>query len=168
MAHQQGSKANADEISLRKLVRDFGAFADNGLFDQLGTLFAPEVRLDYSALGAPAVQLSREALIGNWASLLPGFDLTLHDIDISDLTLTADTARCEAALQADHFVGAHYWQLTGRYSFELRRTSVRWNIACWEITALTLSLDGELGSREVLAAATANVSRRRSAESAAR
>ncbi len=149
--------ASADEISLRKTIRDFGAFADNHLFKQLEALFAPEVRLDYSALGAPAAPIRREDLMRNWAGLLPGFDLTLHDINIERIEITPDAALCSARVCAEHFVDGLYWQVSGHYRFEMHRTSSRWNTARWEISALTLSVEGELGSREVFAAATARV-----------
>ncbi len=159
--------ANADEISLRRTIRDFAAFADNALFDRLGALFAPEIELDYSALGAPATRIRREDLMQNWSALLPGFDLTLHDVSINGIQISTDSATCSARVRADHFVDGLYWQVSGEYRFELNRASTRWATARWEIRALTLLLDGELGSRDVFAAATAHASAGQKERSAA-
>ncbi|MDP5238717.1 nuclear transport factor 2 family protein [Uliginosibacterium sp. 31-16] len=149
--------AEKDRAILHKTVRDFGAFADDGAFDRLAALFAPRITLDYSSLtGQPASTLSSTELMAQWASLLPGFDLTCHAINIPSADIRGVLATVEAAVCADHFIADQWWQVQGCYEFVFHKID-----GAWKIETLRFHLTGESGSRDVLALAVEAVLRRK-------
>lgn len=145
-----------DLATLRGLVRNFGAFADAGLFTHLESLFAPRVHVDYSSLNGQApASVEPAALMREWAAVLPGFDATFHNIDELDVALRGDTAAAGARVCADHFVAGLYWRVAGRYEFVFRRIDGR-----WRMETLRFLLREEEGTREVFGPAIEAVRRR--------
>lgn len=137
-------RSQQDLATLRALVRNFGAFADAGLFVHLGALFAPRVHVDYSSLNGQApASVETDALMREWAGVLPGFDLTFHDIDGISIDLQGDSAAVGANLCADHFVAGLFWRARGRYEFVFHRIDGR-----WKIETLRFLLREEEGTRE--------------------
>lgn len=145
-----------DEATIKTMVESVGLFADRHEFDSLEKLYADEFVLDYSSLsGAPAEVKSPQALMTEWASVLPGFDRTRHALSDVAATVDGDQATAFANVQAGHWVDGAYWQVDGHYDYQLERQA-----GSWKITSMTFSLEDETGSRDVfgpaIAAATAN------------
>ncbi|MEM8696326.1 MAG: nuclear transport factor 2 family protein [Pseudomonadota bacterium] len=140
---------DADEAAIRTIVEGVALYADRGEFDRLETLFAPEVRVDYSSLsGEPVSRRAASALLTDWAELLPGFDRTHHAISNIAVTLSAAEAEATADISATHWIGTDVWQVDGRYDYRLTRDGDD-----WRIVAMTFTLIGEAGSRAVTARA---------------
>ncbi|WP_251096506.1 nuclear transport factor 2 family protein [Streptomyces sp. Caat 7-52] len=114
--------------------------ADQREWEALKTVFADDVRLDYTSLngGEPAV-LSPGRIVDAWARVLGGFDATQHLITNHLVTLAGDTAVCTASFQATHRLaepfGAPLWTLGGTYRFDLVRTGGQWKISGVLMTA---------------------------------
>jgi len=140
-----------DVAALRAAVRNFTAFADSGLFTELEKLFAAELHLDYSSLnGSEPALISASALMQQWASVLPGFDLTFHELSDVQIKHAADHAELTANVCAEHFIADLFWRVRGSYDFRFRREHGR-----WLIDALRFNLRDESGSREVFGPAIA-------------
>jgi ketosteroid isomerase-like protein len=141
----------ADEAAVETVVKSVAVLADRSEFDALERLYAPEVRVDYTSLagGEPEVK-SAEALMTQWANILPGFDRTRHAISKVKVRLNGSTATATASVVADHWIGQEHWQVSGRYDYALARDG-----RDWRITAQKFTITGETGSRDVFVPAAA-------------
>lgn len=141
----------ADEAAVRTVVESVAVLADRGEFDALERLYAPEIRVDYTSLagGEPEVK-SPQALMTQWASVLPGFDRTRHEISNVEVRLNGSAAAATADVVADHWIGTLHWRVTGTYDYGLVLDGRDWKIA-----SHTLTVTGEEGARDVFAPASA-------------
>ncbi|MGY3572775.1 nuclear transport factor 2 family protein [Vibrio paucivorans] len=139
-----------DEAKIRSNINSFSALADQGAFEYLGRLFAPELTVDYTTLfGGEAQQVKRQDLMQQWAGFLPGFDATFHDLSNLNVTINGDKANATVDFTASHWLGeGGFWAVSGEYEFGLERTEDN-----WQITSVKLNREAEQGSRDVLAEA---------------
>ncbi len=140
----------ADQAAIATVVESVATLADTRRFEELQELYADEVQVDYSSLtgGSPEVK-SAQALITEWAGVLPGFDRTRHAISDVEVKVTGETATATADVVASHWIGKQFWQVSGRYDYRLARDG-----RDWKITAHRLTVTGEEGSRDVFGPAT--------------
>nr|WP_185035135.1 nuclear transport factor 2 family protein [Actinomadura coerulea] len=127
--------------------------ADQREWDAMESVFADEVRLDYTSLngGEPAV-LSPRQIADAWSGVLGGFDATQHLVGNHLVTIEGDTAVCTASFQATHRLanpfGSPLWTLGGTYRFDLVRAGGGWRIGGVVMTATWAD-----GNRELMAPA---------------
>lgn len=145
-----------DEAAIKTLVESVGLFADQHAFEALEDFYADEFVLDYSSLsGAPADVKSPQALMTEWAGVLPGFDRTRHALSDVEAVVDGGEARARANVEAGHWIDGAYWQVDGHYDYQFERQA-----GAWKITSMTFTLENEIGSRDVfgpaIAAAQAN------------
>lgn len=134
-----------DEAAITTIVESVGTLADRGEFTALERLYAPEVLVDYSSLnGQPADIKSPQGLMTEWASVLPGFDRTRHALSDIQTQIDGDTATATAEVAAGHWIDGAYWQVDGRYDYQLTHDG-----AAWKITSMTFTLTDETGSRDM-------------------
>ena len=139
-----------DQAAVATIVEAVGILADRGEFDALARLFADDFVLDYSSLtGRAAERRTPLALMKEWASVLPGFDLTRHKVSGVEVDLAGDTATARADVVADHWIHDRHWQVVGGYDYAFAKQEGR-----WKITSMTFTLSSEKGSRDVFGAAT--------------
>ena len=141
-----------DEAAIKTIVESIGILADQSNFEEVEKLYADEVEMDYTSLtGGEVERISPQALMTQWASVLPGFDRTRHAV--SDIAVTLDGTRAEATANiiADHYVGDLFWQVRGDYRYELQKTD-----GLWRITSHTFNLREESGTRDVFGPASEN------------
>ncbi|MGB3456707.1 MAG: nuclear transport factor 2 family protein [Litorimonas sp.] len=142
----------ADRAAIATIVESVGTFADTHNFESLAKLYDDDVMVDYSSLsGEPATLKSPQALMTEWASVLPGFDRTRHDLSDVHVVLSGDTASATADVSASHWVEGEMWRVDGRYDYGLERDPVD---DAWKITAMTFTVEDETGSRDVFGPAT--------------
>ncbi|MCE7000661.1 nuclear transport factor 2 family protein [Saccharothrix sp. S26] len=127
--------------------------ADRREWEALKTVFADEVRLDYTSLdGGEPVVLSPERIVAGWSGVLGGFDATQHLVANHLVTLHGDTAACTASFQATHRLadpfGAPLWTLGGVYRFDLVRTDGE-----WRIRGVVMTAEWADGNKELMAKA---------------
>lgn len=141
----EAPSADADRSAIATMIESVATFADRGEFDALERLYAPEVKVDYTSLngGEPQVK-SAQALMTEWASVLPGFDRTRHSISEIVVQLQGSTANATAKVVADHWVGSLHWQVTGSYDYAFVRDG-----RDWRISSHRFNLHGESGTRDV-------------------
>ena len=137
--------APEDEATITTIVESVGVFADQHEFEALEKLYADEFLLDYSSLsGMPAEVKSPQALMTEWASVLPGFDRTRHALSDVVVIIKGDQATATANVEAGHWIDGAYWQVDGYYDYQLERQS-----GMWKITSMTFLLEEESGFRGV-------------------
>lgn len=144
----QAYELTKDEAKIALTVQSMGTLADRNQYDELEKIFTPSVVVDYtSAFGGEVSTIQRSVLMANWAALLPGFDVTYHDLNnIKVVGKEGNKAKATADIVASHYIGDEgYWQISGSYSYELEKTG-----NAWQISSLTLHAGKEQGSREVL------------------
>lgn len=141
-----------DIAAIKTLVESVAVLADSGNFEALEKLYADEIQVDYTSLAGGEPELkSPQALMAEWAGVLPGFDRTRHDISNIEVSVENARAVATADVVADHYVSDLYWQAVGDYRYEFVNAGDGWRIA-----AATFNLRGEKGTRDVFGTATAN------------
>lgn len=145
--HAQTQPLSKDEAIIRSNIQSFSAMADQGAFEYLGRLFAPQVTVDYTSLfGGEAAPVDRTDLMKQWAAFLPGFDATYHDLSNLRANIDGDSASVLVNITASHWLGDDgFWSVSGNYEFTLQKSG-----ESWLITAVTLTSQSESGSRDIL------------------
>lgn len=139
----------ADEAGVKTIIESYATLTDRCEFEALEKLYADELKLDYSSLsGDPAAVIKPEILMTSWARLLPGFDRTRHNLSDLSASVDGDEAVATANVRAGYWLGQDYWETQGRYRFELTRQAEG-----WKITAMTFTLENEIGSRDMFTGA---------------
>jgi len=145
-----------DEARVRQTVLAVPTNADLRAFDAIAPLFADHTVIDYTSLwGGTAETMTPEALMRAWASVLPGFDATWHEIGEIEVRLAGDQAIATASVDARHWLGEGFWRVMGHYDVRLVRLDGR-----WRITRMTLTVSGEEGHRSMVQQATERAARR--------
>ena len=134
-----------DSATIKTIVESVGLLADTSNFSALEKLYAPEVEMDYTSLTGGEVALkSPQLIMTEWASVLPGFDRTRHEISNIAIQLDGVQATATADVQAGHWVKDLFWQVTGDYVYKLTKEDDH-----WLITAHQFNLQAEEGTRDV-------------------
>jgi len=142
----------SDKSAIATIVRAVGLLADSRNFESLEQLYADEVEVDYTSLAGGEVELkSPQALMSQWASVLPGFDFTQHDISNIQIEIDGDRAVATAKVIATHGINSAIWIVEGDYRYKLQKTD-----NAWQINSHKLTLQNEKGSRDLLGFATRN------------
>ena len=134
-----------DQAAVACIVEAVGVLADRSEFDALARLYAEKVIVDYSSLNGQAASIRKPLdLMAEWASVLPGFDRTRHQLSNIEINVSGGTADAVADVVAYHWIGEEFWQVEGRYIYELKKYQGQWGI-----TAMMFVLENEEGSRDV-------------------
>lgn len=145
-------RAPQDVAAIKSLIESMAVLADSNNFESLEKIFAEEIEVDYSSLsGAPMDVKSPQTLMTEWASILPGFDCTRHNISDITVKVNGATATGEAHVTAEHFVGGLYWQVIGTYDYAFQKEAGQ-----WRMSKLTFTLKEEKGVRDVFGPAAKN------------
>ncbi|WP_419811973.1 nuclear transport factor 2 family protein [Bacterioplanoides sp.] len=148
----QAEKPELDQEKIKLQLQSMGTLADQNAFEYLGRIFSDEVLVDYtSAFGGEPATVPRVELMKSWAGLLPGFDLTRHNLSNMKVMVEGNSATATADITANHYLidpetGENgFWQISGQYNYELEKGAEGWTIK-----SLTLIAGPEKGSRDVL------------------
>ena len=141
---------NMDEAAIAVIVESVATLADREDFEALEGLFAHEIQLDYTSLWGGDIQTyTPDSLMTAWASSLPGFDQTYHDISNVDVESDGNRAIATADVMADHYLDDNHWQVSGQYEYRFVKQSDD-----WQITHMTFHLTHEMGDRNLVTLAT--------------
>ncbi|ABW30783.1 nuclear transport factor 2 family protein [Acaryochloris marina] len=139
-----------DNAQIVTIVESVATLADRGEFSALEHLYDDEVTVDYTSLTGGEVELkSPQALMTQWASVLPGFDVTRHDISNVEVTVDGQKAVATADVIADHYMGNQHWQVQGDYRYELQKEG-----DIWRITSHRFNFHQESGDRTLFGPAS--------------
>ncbi len=135
-----------DEAAIHTVVESVANLADEGNFESLEKLYAEEVEVDYtSAFGGEVELKSPQGLMSLWASTLPGFDRTHHQISNIETEVKANTATATADVIANHYLNEKFWQIAGSYEYGLVKEDGQWTI-----DKMTFIAESEQGSRDII------------------
>lgn len=149
------AKTQQDSAAIAIIVQSVGSLADSENFEALEKLYAPEVEIDYTSLAGGEVELkSPTAIMSQWASVLPGFDQTHHQVSNIQISFNDKSATATADVVADHWLGDLYWQVKGSYVYKLEKED-----AIWQIVSHKFIFNSEKGSRDVFGPASENASK---------
>ena len=131
------------ENKITEQVRLLFEGADERNWEKCISVMNKDVLLDYSSMtGNGATLLTSEQIIAAWATFLPGFDRTHHEL--SKFTIESNgllsTAHCYG--KADHFIGDEVWTVEGTYDTKLART----NNDNWLIVEHKFNLEKQSGN----------------------
>lgn len=141
-----GEGESVELLRIRTIIESVAALADAGNFESLEKLYADEVEVDYTSLFGGEIEVkSPQALMRQWASALPGFDCTKHDLSNHAARIEGDSAEATCDVQAIHLIATKSWTVRGRYTYRLTKTD-----GDWRIVSHKFDLAEETGSREVL------------------
>lgn len=136
----------ADEAAIYTIVESVANLADRGNFESLEKLYAEEVEVDYtSAFGGEVELKSPQALMTQWASSLPGFDRTRHEISNIEAVVKGNKATATADITANHYLDEMFWQIAGSYKYGLIKEDGR-----WAIDKMTFIAESESGDRDII------------------
>jgi hypothetical protein len=133
------------------IIAALAVHVDARRWNDLLSLFAPEVEVDYTSLfPGNAEVLERERLIERWRNFLPGFTQTCHVIGAPFIRIGGESAQASASVSAWHFLkglqlqAEDYWLVGGCYEMKFRKLDRGW---C--ISALTLARAWVEGNSEL-------------------
>ena len=135
-----------DEAAIETIVESVASFADRSDFESLEKLYAEEVEVDYtSAFGGEVELKSPQGLMTQWASSLPGFDRTRHEISNIETEVEGNKATATADVTANHYLDEMFWQIAGSYEYGLVKEDGQWTI-----DKITFIAESEKGSRDII------------------
>ena len=135
-----------DEAAIETIVESVASFADRSDFESLEKLYAEEVEVDYtSAFGGEVELKSPQGLMTQWASSLPGFDRTRHQISNIETEVEGNKATATADVTANHYLDEMFWQIAGSYEYGLVKEDGQ-----WMIDKMTFIAESEKGSRDII------------------
>ena len=122
-------------------------------WDGLGSLFADQVRIDFSSLGGPRTSVAREELIDGWRAAFAGNKTSLHQTGNHQVRIEGDTAEVFLHGYAYNALARPYgddvWETWGTYRFSLRRVAgMRWEITREQY--VSLRTEGNEGVRDAV------------------
>lgn len=107
---------------------------DTGNWDAAEALMTNPFHLDYSSYGAgPAADLAPVDILTGWQSVLPGFDVTHHQL--GPLMIEADDVKAtvRAYVTADHQIAGieagEVWTVYGSYVLTLIKAGADWKLS---------------------------------------
>lgn len=135
-----------DIAMIKTTLESMAVLADQNRYAALEQVFADQVTVDYTSLfGGAAEQIEVKKLMTQWASFLPGFEVTRHNLANIRVNAGNSFAKATADIRAEHFVEGLFWEITGKYEYELIKDN-----GTWKIAGLTLHFKEEKGTRDVL------------------
>lgn len=123
-------------------VTDLFTGADERDWQKVRSVMADNVLLDYQSMTGiePGMQTPVE-ITDAWASFLPGFDKTEHQLSEFRVRLHGNEADVHYVGKADHFLEGEQWTISGSYETKLEKQN-----GVWLITYLKLDYDKQTGN----------------------
>ena len=148
-AFESGGNQSADIAKIKTTLEAMAVLADQNRYAALEELFADQVTVDYTSLfGGTAAPIAVKKLMTQWATFLPGFEVTRHNLSDIKVSAGKTSAVASANVRAEHYVEGLFWEITGTYDYKLIKDN-----GIWKIAGLTLNFKKETGTRDVLALA---------------
>jgi hypothetical protein len=127
--------------------------ADERDWKKVQDVMADNVLLDYTSMtGVEPGMVTPVQITDAWASFLPGFDKTDHQLSEFRVKLHGNEADVYYIGKADHFIGDEVWTISGTYQTKLEKQN-----DTWLITYLKLNYDKQSGNTALPQRAKQNV-----------
>ena len=148
-AFESSGNRSANTAMIKTTIEAMAVLADQNRYAVLEEVFADQVTVDYTSLfGGAAESIAGKKLMTQWASFLPGFEVTRHNLSNIKVNAGNTFAVASADIRAEHYVEGLFWEIKGTYDYELIKDN-----GIWKIASLTLNFTKETGTRDVLALA---------------
>jgi hypothetical protein len=128
-----------ERLNIIDAVNSVGTLADFRKWEELESVFADHVVLDYSSMGAPVETKAPKEITTAWKGLLPGFDLTQHFISNHKVTIKDNEAECFSYVNAFHVLknnsgNGDTWSVMGYYDHHLSKLNNKWKVDKMKLT----------------------------------
>jgi SnoaL-like domain len=137
-----------DQIEIVQLIDRFGFAIDLRDWEKFQSVFHSSVEFDYSSIQGPAGNLTPEQIVADARRDLGGFQVTQHVITNHQITLSGNSATCQAHVRATHFLpndrGDSSLETGGWYDAGLIRSDAAWKIQRWKYSVLWSRGNGDL------------------------
>ena len=97
--------------------------------------------------GEPATTTPAD-LMASWQTIVPGFDVTWHELGPVTIAVEGDTATAHAFVDARHWIDSDIWRPVGNYHWDVERLDGE-----WRVTRMEFEMTDELGDRDLVAKA---------------
>lgn len=128
-----------DRTLIQETILKYATAADTRDWDLLKSILTEEINMDFTTAGGPAMTLSSDAYVGQVTALIPGFDVTQHQLTNFVIHIQGDTATTTVYMQAQHFVSDGTNQIDravgGYYNHTLKKIDGQWKISSLKLTA---------------------------------
>lgn len=128
-----------DRALIEQTILKYATSADTRDWDLLKSILTPELDIDFTTAGGPAMTVTSEQYVSQVTSLIPGFDVTQHKLTNFVIDINGDTASTVVYMQAEHFVleGSEHIDraVGGYYSHKLKKVNDEWKICSLKLTA---------------------------------
>ena len=118
--------------TINETVSQLFVATDNNEWNEVESIFADQVELDYSSMnGAPAATLTPEQITDAWKTILPGFTHTHHQIGNMISKVDGSIADVSCYGTATHYLedeAGSVWTVVGSYNFELEKSGDQWRV----------------------------------------
>jgi hypothetical protein len=115
--------------------------------------FAPKIVIDYTSLwgGTPNTMTPAE-LMTAWRGMVPGFDVTRHELSDVRARVNGNSATATAAVDGRHWLGDALWRPIGTYEWDLEKRD-----GSWKVTRMVFKMTHEIGDRSLTSQAMERV-----------
>lgn len=126
-----------DKALIEETILKYATSADLRDWDLLKSILDDEIDIDFTTSGGPAMRLTREQYVAQVTSLIPGFDVTQHQLTNFVIDINGDTANTVVYMQAEHFVHENSLDraVGGYYTHKLKKIDDKWKICSLKLTA---------------------------------
>lgn len=139
------SQAREVASSVQGTISRLFVATDEKDWQQVEQIFASKVRLDYSSMnGIAAAEVTPQAIVASWRSILPGFDITHHQIGNFIIHQEGNRATAFCYGTAHHYIKEEetpVWTVLGSYDFSLIKEQLN-----WKITAMKFNFKHQTGN----------------------
>lgn len=119
---------------------------DQRLWNEVNAAFHSKVLLDYSSMnGQPATELGPQQIIDAWKGILPGFELTHHQLGNFITHIDGQNASVFCYGTAHHYLAdedGHLWTVVGSYDFDLVQDKQK----NWKISSMKFNFKFQNGN----------------------
>lgn len=88
---------------IKSTLLNYATAADFRDWSLLRSILADRLDIDFTSSGGPAMNLSAEEYVAQVKSLIPGFDVTQHQLTNFDIKICKNKAETTVYMQAEHF-----------------------------------------------------------------
>jgi SnoaL-like domain len=138
---------------IKKNILEIFEGADERNWSKVKNAMAEKVLLDYTSMtgGEPAL-LSPDDITNAWASFLPGFDKTKHNLTNFKMSINDKLMTVTFDGKADHFINDKVWTVEGDYYVETQTDN--------RISLLKFNFKTQSGDTELPVKATEKMQKR--------
>lgn len=127
-----------DRSEIENTILNYAKAADFRDWHLLRTILADSLDVDFTSSGGPKGNVKAEEYVDQVKTLIPGFDVTQHQLTNFHIELLGDLCKTCVYMQAEHIIHTENETLErtvgGFYSHELQRVKGTWKISSLKLT----------------------------------